>query len=202
MKQSTQELRPGKHNASGAKFRRWSRLIHRDLSFFFSGILLIYAISGFVMNHRDAINPHYSVEVKEVQADRASLQGKLTKEDVLKLLTPLKLEKQYTKHYYPKPEQLKVFLKGGSSLVLDQTSGTGTLELLSKRHLLSEMTKLHYNPGSWWTWFSDIFCFSLIVIVVTGFTMMKGSKGLLGRGGIELLLGILIPILFIVLTNQ
>ena len=32
--------------------RKWSRLLHRDLSFFFAGILMIYAISGFMLNHK------------------------------------------------------------------------------------------------------------------------------------------------------
>ncbi|KAA3139706.1 peptidase, partial [Alistipes onderdonkii] len=31
--------------------RKWSRPVHRDLSFFFSGVLLIYAVSGFMLNH-------------------------------------------------------------------------------------------------------------------------------------------------------
>ncbi|NLZ94386.1 MAG: peptidase, partial [Bacteroidales bacterium] len=34
------------------QLRKWSRIIHRDLSFFFSGVIIIYAISGFVLNHK------------------------------------------------------------------------------------------------------------------------------------------------------
>ena len=48
-----------------SNIRKWSRLIHRDLSFFFSGMVLIYAISGIVMNHRDTINPNFSITRKE-----------------------------------------------------------------------------------------------------------------------------------------
>lgn len=62
------------------------------------------------------------------------------------------------------------------------------------------MTKLHYNPGRWWTWFSDIFAVALMVITLTGLFMLKGNKGLWGRGGIELLIGIAIPILFVLLS--
>ena len=43
-----------------SSIRKWSRLIHRDLSFFFAGMVLIYVISGIVMNHRDTINPNFS----------------------------------------------------------------------------------------------------------------------------------------------
>ena len=48
-------------NSTANRLRRWSRNVHRELSFFFSGMLLIYAVSGLVMNHRDTINPNYSV---------------------------------------------------------------------------------------------------------------------------------------------
>lgn len=45
--------------------------------------------------------------------------------------------------------------------------------------------------------FSDIFAACLIVITITGLVMVKGKKGLWGRGGIELSVGIAIPLLFI-----
>ena len=41
--------------------RKWSRPVHRDLSFFFSGVLLIYAVSGFMLNHKRDFNSDYSV---------------------------------------------------------------------------------------------------------------------------------------------
>ena len=39
-----------------SRIRRWSRAVHRDLSFFFGGIVLIYAISGFTLNHKHDFN--------------------------------------------------------------------------------------------------------------------------------------------------
>jgi hypothetical protein len=59
------------------------------------------------------------------------------------------------------------------------------------------MTTLHYNPGKWWTWFADIFAVSLIIITLTGLVMLKGKHGLWGRGGIELLIGIAIPLILL-----
>ena len=79
--------------------RRWSRNIHRELSFFFAGILIIYAISGIVMNHRNSINLNYSIERKEyrVQVPLPS-QEEIKKTDVLSLLKPIGEEVNYTKH--------------------------------------------------------------------------------------------------------
>ena len=44
-----------------------------------------------------------------------------------------------------------------------------------------------------------IFAVSLIIITITGIFINKGKKGIWGRGGIELLAGIIVPILFMLL---
>ncbi|GAE22008.1 hypothetical protein IX307_001659 [Bacteroides pyogenes] len=178
--------------------RKWSRIIHRDLSFFFSGMLLIYAVSGIVMNHRDTINPHFSVSRKEYKVNKP-LPGEqeMTKEKVLELLVPLKEEGNYTKHYFPDRDVMKVFLKGGSNLVVNVRTGEAVYESVSRRPIIGAMARLHYNPGKWWTYFADLFAIGLIVITFSGMLMIKGGKGLIGRGGIELLAGILIPLIFL-----
>lgn len=104
----------------------------------------------------------------------------------------------YTKHYFPDSLRMKVFLKRGSSLELDLATGKGMYELVKKRPLISGINRLHYNPNLWWTIFSDLFALSLILITITGAIMNKGKKGLIGRGGIELIIGItLSPIIYI-----
>lgn len=189
-----------KFNNIGTKIRKWSRTIHRDLSFFFSGMILIYAISGIVMNHRNSINPNYSIEVKNFVLEEAlPAKAAIKKEHVLRLLETLGEEKNYTKHYFPKENTMKVFLKSGSNLWVNLSNRQAVYEKLTRRPILSTLTKLHYNPGRWWTHFSDLFAVSLIIITITGIIMNKGSKGLWGRGGIELILGIVVPLLFIFL---
>lgn len=189
-----------KSSKAGTALRKWSRTLHRDLSFFFSGMVLIYAISGIVMNHRHTINPHYTVERQEytLAPDRLPTTG-MKKADVLKLLAPIGEAENYTKHYFPKEGQMKVFLKGGSSLVVDLTTRQAVYEKLTRRPLISALTKLHYNPGRWWTYFADAFAAGLILITVTGMVMLKGPKGLWGRGGVELAAGIGVPLLFLFL---
>lgn len=178
--------------------RKWSRTIHRDLSFFFSGMLLIYAVSGIVMNHRDTINPNFSIERKEYKITESLSNKQGMKEaDVLTLLTPLNEEKNYTKHYFPKPEVMKVFLKGGSNLLVNVSTGEAVYESVTRRPLIGAMARLHYNPGKWWTYFADIFAVGLIVITISGIIMLKGRKGIAGRGGVELAAGIIIPLVFL-----
>ena len=161
-----------KSQNKGTAFRKWSRIIHRDLSFFFAGMILIYAISGIVMNHRDSINPHYTVTRTEYKiTEDLSDKSKVNEKMILTLLEPLGEAGNFTKYYY--------------------------YEGVKRRPLISSMVQLHFNPGKWWTWFADAFAVCLIIITVSGIVMIKGPKGLWGRGGIELVAGILIPILFL-----
>ncbi len=179
------------------QLRKVSRFLHRELSFLFAGMVLIYATSGIVMNHRNTINPNYSVEQRKVTVESLPAQQQVTKADVLRVLEPLDEAKSYTKHYFPQKDVMKVFLKGGSSLVVNLSTREAVYEKLTPRPVLSAITKLHYNPGHWWTAFADLFAGALILITFTGLIMLKGPKGLWGRGGIELIIGIAIPLIFL-----
>lgn len=181
------------------KLRKWSRIIHRDLSFFFSGVIIIYAISGYVLNHKKDFNSDYSISIHNFKVSESTPIPKeyFTKDHVMSILEPYNETDSYTKHYFPNDSTLKVFLKGGSSLAIDLTNGNGLYEQVRKRPIISQMNRLHYNPNKWWTLFSDIFAFTLIIITLTGLIITRGKKGLWGRGGIELIIGIIIPLIFI-----
>lgn len=184
---------------SSSDLRRWCRVVHRDLSYLFAGMVIIYALSGIYMNHRDRINPHYIIHRTEHRYSELPAQGAIDREAVEMLMAEAGVVERYTKHYFPKDDSLKVFLKGGSSLEIDLATGDAVYESLSRRPIISQMTTLHYDPGKWWTYFSDAFAISLIIITLTGLFMLKGKTGLWGRGGIEMLVGIAIPILFLLL---
>ena len=51
----------------GSQIRRWARIIHRDLSYFFAGVVVVYAVSGIVLNHKRDFNSNYSVRRTELQ---------------------------------------------------------------------------------------------------------------------------------------
>lgn len=175
----------------GAQIRKWLRTIHRELSYVFAGMLLVYAISGIALNHKATFNSQYRIERTEYQLPA---EGSLSD-----WLAQCDMQGKEIQHYNPDSNTLKVFLKGNSTLTVDLTTHIGVLEQVKKRPVLGSLSKLHYNPGKAWTWFSDIFAGALIVIVLTGLFMLKGKHGLWGIGGIELAIGILIPLLFIFL---
>ena len=178
--------------------RKWSRILHRDIGFFFIGTTLIYGISGIALNHMSDWNPNYSVTVQQSIIEAENLSTNLKREEILSIVDEVDSRKNYKQHYFPNNQQLKIFLKGGSSVVVHLPTGNTTTELLKKRPLIYESNYLHYNPNRFWTWFSDAFAAALILFALTSLFMVKGKKGLKGRGGIYTLLGILIPIIFLI----
>lgn len=182
-----------------SKFRKYCRKVHAHLSYFFVGVILIYAISGLTMNHLKDFNPQYMISVSEYTAKgEYPKKQNFVKNDVLELLKEVGEESNYTKHYYPNKSTMKVFLKTGSSFNLNTETGQVKYEALQKRPFFSQLSFLHYNPSGWWTVFSDIFAVSLIIICISGLFIKKGKSGLKGIGGIEILAGILIPILVLI----
>lgn len=183
---------------SSSALRRWGRTLHRDLSYFFAGTVFVYALSGIAMNHRDSFNPDYSVSQTRCTLEvRIPAKERFTRSEAEALLERADVGLTYVKHYFPDERTLKIFLEGGSSLVVDTQSGEAVVERLTRRPVWSALTRLHYNRfGRWWTCFADIFACGLLLITLTGLIIVKGSKGLRGRGGLELAAGILVPLLF------
>ena len=185
----------------GTVMRKWFRNIHRELSFFFAGVICIYAISGICLNHKSDFNSNITITRIEL-----SMEGQfpfdadsVSKEMVNGYIAQMPDVETYTKHSSVGENSLKMFFKGGSSLEINMNDGKAMYEKIRKRPVFSSLNRLHYNPTRWWTWFSDIFAVCLLLITLTGLFMIKGPKGMIGRGGIEFLIGILIPLLFILL---
>ncbi len=164
--------------------RRWSRILHRDIGFFFIGTTLVYALSGMALNHIGDWSPSYTVSKSSFTTQIPLQKGDNTEDNVKQLAAEIAPKLAMKKYYYPEDDQLKIFLQGGSSILVNTESGEGTFELLQKRLLFYQVNYLHYNPSVWWTWFSDIFAIALIILAVTSFFMVKGKKGMAGTGGI------------------
>ena len=180
------------------KLKKLNRILHRDLGFIFFGMTIIYALSGFVLNHKSDWNPSFNITNQKLQVALPVNVKKLNKAEAITFLKTYFEEERYKKHYYPNSNTLKIFIKEGSFEV-NLTTGGAFLEKVFKRPLFYQINTLHYDIGGWWTIFSDIFCFALILISITGLFIIKGKKGISGRGGVYTVAGILIPIIFLIL---
>jgi uncharacterized protein len=180
------------------KWRKWNRVIHRDLGYVFFAMTVIYSISGIAINHLHDWNPNYAITVRDFQAEIPQSMEQIDKPAVIKMLSKLGEEDNYKKHYFPGSNQLKIFLDGGN-ITVDLDTGRGTIEKIKRRPILHSMNFLHYNPGKWWTLFSDIFAGALILIAFTGLFILKGKNGITRRGAILTIVGIIIPIIYLIL---
>ena len=175
------------------KWRKWFRIIHRDFGYLFFAVTLIYAISGIAINHLDNWNPNYIVTTENIQTQ---LKQGAEKSEILDMLKSFEEHKNYKNHYFPDENNLKIFLKNGNVYV-NLNSGKGLIEINKRRAVFREMNYLHYNPVKWWTWFSDLYCGALIALAITGLFLVRGKKGITGRGAWLTILGIIIPIVFL-----
>ena len=75
------------------------------------------------------------------------------------------------------------------------TTGRGTYHGIARRNVFFEVNALHLNNlKGLWTYVADIFALAIMVLALTGMTMMKGDRGIAGRGKWFVLAGLTIPV--------
>jgi len=179
-------------------FRKWNRIIHRDFGYFFFGLTIIYCLSGIALNHKKDWNPNYNISYKEIALTDNLDKSSVNEDQVIKLLKKYNEADHYKKYFFPDNNTLKIFIDNGSVSV-DMISGKGYIEKITKRPLFFEINFLHYNPGKWWLWFSDIFCIGMITIAISGLFIISKSKNSLSKRGIWFILaGFVVPVLALI----
>lgn len=178
------------------RFRKINNVIHRDLGYFLVGTTILYAISGLALNHIGDWNPNFVIHRKTVQMHLPQKVDQITREKVIAALEPLGEQKNYRSHDSPTPKKLKIYLDDGSVMVNLQ-NGQAVYESVKRRPFFFQINCLHLNPKTLWLIFSDFFALSLILISVTGLFVIKGRKGITGRGAILTAAGLIIPLLFL-----
>ncbi len=180
------------------KWRKINRIIHRDFGFFFFGMTIIYAISGIALNHLHHWNPNYVIDNRTENINILIDRDDFSKDRALKILEQVNVNSTYKQYYFPSQDELKIFVNGGSVLI-DLNTGEAYVETIRRRPFFRELNFLHYNnPRKLYTWFSDIFASSLMLIAITGLFIIKGKKGITGRGAWLTIAGILLPVLFLI----
>lgn len=176
------------------KWRRWIRVLHRDIGYFFTGVVILYGISGLAVNHVDDWNPNFVIERREVTLDLPAERSQIQKQDILRSLERIQGVGRYRSYDFPSERKVKVYLDDGSILIR-LSDGVGVYETIRRRPLLYEVNFLHLNPRGWWRIFADVFALALIVIAVTGLVVLRGKDGITGRGKWLVGTGLLLPLL-------
>jgi uncharacterized protein len=189
-------VRPAK---KGFPWRKWNNILHRDLGYLAVGLTLIYAISGIAVNHTHHWNPSFSFGAQSESfapfpvSDRETMVAHLV--EVLKLPGPPK------NAFRPAPHQVQLFYDGWN-VEADAQTGLAVIESPGERWVLRDMNRLHLNhPKGAWTYVADVYAAILLFLAISGMFVLKGKKGLTGRGKWFVGAGVAFPIAIIAIIR-
>jgi hypothetical protein len=180
------------------RWRKWFRALHRDVGYVAVALTLAYALSGLAVNHLDDWNPNYKFASSGFELG-AIPDGTLDARAAY-VVDKLAIDRAIVRgHFQENDHELRVFLVEGQEARLDLRTGNGTLKSLSTRPVVFEVNSLHLNNlKGVWTYVADLFAVALMFLAITGMVMMKGDRGLAGRGKYFVGAGLLIPVGFII----
>jgi uncharacterized protein len=179
------------------KIRKLNVATHRDLGYFFSGLIIVYCLSGIALNHVDDWNPDFIIEKKTIRFT-GDYSARGISQATISTFNKMVGETKYKVFDIPTADQVKIYYDN-ASLHLNLSRHEGLYEKISKRPLFYQVNVLHKNSLKGWKWASDIFAFILVLICVTGLFILRGAQGLRGRGKWLLLGGLLPPALALVI---
>ena len=95
------------------KIRRLNLATHRDLGYFFSGLIIIYSISGIALNHVNDWNSDFILKKQEVSLKRTYEASEITDKEVMKF-GKLVGEEKYNVYDFPTRDQVKIYYPNGT----------------------------------------------------------------------------------------
>lgn len=184
-------------SASSAGWRRLNNVLHRDLGYLACALTVVYAVSGIAVNHVEDWNPSY--ESRREAFTLAPPAGAGPEALQQTLIAKLGLDPASVRGWHrPSPGRFVLFLPDGGEATLDTSTGEGSWRRLRPRPLLFEANVLHLNHiKGVWTYVADAYSLVLLILAVTGLFVLKGDKGLMGRGKWWVAAGTAIPAAFV-----
>ena len=173
-----------------------TRNLHRDLGYFYIGLIISFAFSGILMNHREHWHPEkYTVQTKQISVNIPK-DTEITEKYAEELGKQLGIDDKIRRHKVKKDELKISFEK--NDVEIDLKTGKGEIVTFMKTPIISQTMKLHKNTSNWWIYYSDIFGISLITIAITGAIMIKVGKNTFSKRGWKLALaGLIVPLLIL-----
>ena len=174
------------------------RNLHRDLGYFYIGLIVSFAFSGLLMNHRDMWHAEkYTTETKAIEI-KLPAEKEITEDFAKELGDKLGIDDKFRRHNV-KEEKFKISFEN-HDVEIDIKTGKGEIVSFIKTPIISQTMKLHKNTSNFWIYYSDIFALSLIFIALTGTIMIKAGKfSWRNRGWKLAVAGVVFPLLFLFL---
>lgn len=104
---------------------------------------------------------------------------------------------EYSDSFRPDSSSLEIFTEDGL-ISVELITGDMRLERVKSRTLLRKANFLHLNHAKkLWTYVADLYAIALGLLTMTGLFVLKGKKGITGRGAWLTGMGLLIPVVFL-----
>lgn len=177
------------------------RNTHRDIAYFFLGLIIAFSISGIFLNHRQSWHPRrYSYSVSEVALPGQVLKEQITDTFITDFTAAQKIEDELRRFAVDDKNMLKISYVM-TDVTVDLATGKGKIERYRVTPILAQMAQLHQDTSKWWIYYSDIFGLAMFTMAMTGMFIEKGKFSFRQRGWWLALLGMIFPLIFLFLLS-
>lgn len=176
-----------------------ARNTHRDIAYFYLGLILAFSFSGIFLNHRQDWHPkRYKADIREISIAPVS-KDSITDAFVSSFTAQQSIEDNL-RRFTVNENSLRISYVN-HDVDVDLTSGQGTVVHYKITPLLGQMTILHVDTSKWWIYYSDVFGVAMLVIAITGMFIAKGEHSFKRRGWKLALVGLIFPLIFLFLLS-
>ncbi len=180
-----------------------ARNTHRDIAYFFLGLIIAFSVSGIFLNHRQSWHPRrYVYDSKEITIPIPIPAHKdSVNEGYITAFTQSQNINDELRRFAVDDKNILKISYASNDVQVDITTGKGKIETYRVTPILGQMTKLHQDTSKWWIYYSDAFGIAMCIIAITGMFIEKGRNSFRSRGWWLATLGMLFPLIFLFLLS-
>jgi len=176
-----------------------ARNTHRDIAYFYVGLIISFALSGIFLNHRQSWHPRrYAYEKREFTV-APIFKDSINNAWIENFAKEQKID-DHLRRFMAENDYLRISFEK-NDVMINMRSGQGKIETYRVTPILGQMTQLHQDTSKWWIYYSDVFAVALLTIALTGMFIEKGRLSFKSRGWKLALIGILFPLIFLFLIS-
>lgn len=182
------------------RWRYLLRILHRDAGYLAVGLTFVYALSGIAVNHIADWDPSFVNFEREIPFDE-----KLPSDDAAMAAWAASLAgiSGTPADVYRSADGVVEITFDDQTLHVSEAQRRILVEGQKPRFFLRTANWLHLNRGKEaWTYFADGYALMLLILACSGMFMLPGRKGLVGRGGVLIGIGITLPLLYLMLVGS
>ena len=177
-----------------------ARNTHRDIAYFYVGLIISFSLSGIFLNHRQAWHPRrYTYEKKEISIAVPAVKDSINDAFIAAFTKQQSIDDQL-RRFNINEDKLRISYVS-HDVEVDLGTGRGSIETYRVTPLLGQMTQLHQDTSKWWIYYSDVFGIAMLTIAFTGMFIEKGRLSFRSRGWKLALAGLLFPLVFLFLLT-